>query len=168
MVLFDFGVGGILPFLGAYLIVTGLNYGYQSGFSPGAGFMSFWLGVILLILGLFLFVESLIKLKSQRKAAAMGSVAGKEPAGKTAGDGFCWGSLRKILLLMCGLCVVNLLIEWLGFIFSVCLMSLVMMMVMNRRPWLMNVSIAVCTGLVLHFGFRVFFELTMPTGLLPF
>jgi hypothetical protein len=164
---FDLTLGAALVLLGIYLIVTGLGFGYQTGFSPGPGFIPFWLGVILIVLGTVLSGEVIVGQIRLRKAAI--SQGDANPSDEAAEQKDRQGQgIFKIMLLLCGLLVVNLLIEWLGFIVSTCLMALTMMMVMDRRRWRLNVCITICTGVILHFGFRVFFELTMPTGLLPF
>jgi len=41
---FDLGLSAILTLLGIYIVSQGMNYGYQDGSVPAAGFFPFWIG----------------------------------------------------------------------------------------------------------------------------
>ena len=146
----DIAVGGLLILLGVYLISKVGEYTYMTEFSPGPGFVSFWLGVVLVVLAGVLVISSILKASPQK--------VGKD----------FYSRLGKAILFLIGLGVTNLFLEWLGFILTISLVALAMMIILNRKTWLMNITIAFFTALVLHFVFREFLEVTLPKGIFGF
>jgi putative tricarboxylic transport membrane protein len=146
----DIGIGILLMLLGVYLISKVREYTYRVEFSPGPGFMPFWLGVILIVLAVSLIAWSIVKSSGKGLPSGLGA------------------RLRKAVLFLCGLSAANFVLEWLGFILTVTFLSLAMMMLLNRRRWLINFTVAVCTALILHFVFQEFLEVTLPKGIFHF
>lgn len=71
---FDLGLSATLTLLGIYIVSQGMNYGYQDGSVPAAGFFPFWIGG-----GLALF-SALNFIKVLRQSGLAGAVDRMEVA----------------------------------------------------------------------------------------
>jgi len=65
---FDLGLSALLTLLGLYILWQGVNYGYQDGAVPAAGFFPFWIGG-----GLALF-SALNLIRNLRRSGLLGTV----------------------------------------------------------------------------------------------
>ncbi len=65
---FDIGLSALLTLLGLYIVWQGLDYGYQDGAVPAAGFFPFWIGA-----GLALF-SALNLIRNLRHSGLLGAV----------------------------------------------------------------------------------------------
>ncbi|KQS83581.1 MULTISPECIES: tripartite tricarboxylate transporter TctB family protein [unclassified Rhizobium] len=65
---FDIGLSALLTLLGIYIVWQGLDYGYQDGAVPAAGFFPFWIGA-----GLALF-SALNLIRNLRHSRLLGAV----------------------------------------------------------------------------------------------
>lgn len=65
---FDIGLSALLTLLGIYIVWQGLDYGYQDGAVPAAGFFPFWIGA-----GLALF-SALNLIRNLRHSGLLGAV----------------------------------------------------------------------------------------------
>lgn len=146
----DISIGIILFCLGGYLVWKSGEYTYKMEFSPGPGFLPFWLGIVLIVLAGLLVVTNIFK------------ILPKETKQKASPP------MLKALLLLCGLGISNLLVEYLGFILVMSLMALSLMMVLDWRRWRMNTLVVISTAIVLHFVFRKLLEVTLPVGIFKF
>jgi putative tricarboxylic transport membrane protein len=69
---FDLGLSVLLTLLGLYIVLQGLDYGYQDAAVPAAGFFPFWIGG-----GLVLF-SGLNLIRILRRSGLLGAVDGME------------------------------------------------------------------------------------------
>jgi putative tricarboxylic transport membrane protein len=56
---FDLGLSALLTVLGLYIVWQGLDYGYQDGAVPAAGFFPFWIGGGLALFSALNFIRNL-------------------------------------------------------------------------------------------------------------
>ncbi len=141
----DLFISILLLFLGVALVWKSGELTYKVEFSPGPGFLPFWLGIILMILSGVLAVTTLLKSVPEKQVR-----------------------FAKALLLLCGLGFSNLFIDYLGFIITVTLVAFGLMMILDWRRWRLNLPVAIGTALILHFFFKKYLEVSLPVGILKF
>lgn len=121
-------------------------------FGPGAGFLPFWLGVAMAALSLILLVSA------TREPAPVGGRA-PFPMG--------W-KLLPILETICGLAVFILLLETLGFLLSIALLTAFLLRVVEREGWLTTLAVAVGNAGALYIVFKVLLGVSLPKNTFGF
>lgn len=119
-------------------------------FGPGAGFLPFWLGVLLAVLATILFVSAW-----RREATEKNS----EPVfpGKQA--------LFAILSTLAGLAGYILLIEVLGYLVDTFLFIVYLMKIVEHEKWPLTLMVAVGTTVVLFVTFQILLKITLPSNM---
>jgi putative tricarboxylic transport membrane protein len=143
----------VLLALAGYVIQDAWRMPPSATFGPGAGFLPFWLGIVLAVLATILLVTNW-----KREATAKDSEA--VFPGKKA--------LFAITLVMAGLAVYIQLIEVVGFLLDTFLFVLFLVKVVERETWRLALTVAVSTTAVLFLTFQVLLKITLPSNMFGF
>lgn len=132
--------------LGVVTIYLARQLPYDSEYGPGAGFLPFWLGVVLVILSVFLL----------RDALQAGAAAASSDGGGAASEGFFafapGASVPWLIFFLCTIAI-SVLFERLGFGLAIGLYMLVTMRWVARQSWPWTIILAIVTPIVLYVGF---------------
>lgn len=131
-----------------WLILESFRFNYLVKYTPGPGFMPFWVGVILLLFAVALLIES-FKKKGQ-----------KEQEASRLPDRHAFYRVGLIALLTAGL---SLLMTTLGFTLSVVLFVSVILYFLEKVALVRSLI----TGLIMSFCIYLIFEYWMEVGLPP-
>ncbi len=134
-----------------WLILESLQFDYLSKFGPGPGFEPFWLGVILALLSISLFINTV-----RRKD-------GKD------GEKSClpeWKSLGRLAFIMLAMAGFAIVMESLGFILTVFLFVATLLFSLEGVGKLKSVFYGVMFSGFIFLVFRYWLEVELPKGLL--
>ena len=121
-------------------------------FGPGAGFLPFWLGVAMGVLAIILLVN-----------------ATREPVEASAGSPFPRGrAVVAILETVGALAVFILLLETLGFLVSIALLTAFLLRIVERVRWLTTVTVAVANSAGLYVVFQMLLGVSLPKNIFGF
>ncbi len=121
-------------------------------FGPGAGFMPFWLGLLMAAFSIMLIVNST-----------------RQPV--KSGGGFPFPTGRPVLAILetvGGLAAFILFIETLGFLISTALLTAFLLRVVERERWLTTATVAVANAIGLYIVFQVLLGAGLPKNFLGF
>jgi hypothetical protein len=150
------------------LIAFGLFVAYYSRqylklgmmITPGAGFLPYWIGIALTVLGAIWFLNTLL---SRRRSGAGGeeSVAGDAAAEREA--------LRRRVLskFLPGVLIITLyawLFERLGYPLSTVLFMVCWQKIVEREGWLKTAAIALLSAAAMYILFVYLLRVYLPTG----
>ena len=127
---------------GLLFVLEARHLEYMGEFAPGAGFLPFWLGLILVAL----VIGHLVTTR-------------KEVAERTESS-----SGRKVLAVSAGLAACVALISWLGFAAAIAAYLLYLARWVERRSWALSVGLAIITTLILYLVFRLWLGVPLPRG----
>lgn len=133
--------------IGVWLILESLRYNYMVKYTPGPGFMPFWVGVILLLFAVALLFESFPKKDQTEKKALLP-------------DRHALYRVGLIALVTAGL---SLLMTTLGFTLSVIVFVSVILYFLEK----MTLAGSLITGLIMSACIYFIFEYWMEIGLPP-
>lgn len=143
----DLIAGISIAVFGLYVIVASSRLDYFSEYGPGPGFLPLWLGIGLFILSLFLIVNNFA-----RRA--------REPASKPES----WITWRRVLAGWLALMVAIFLLRWIGFSVSLALLTVFLVLALERRSPATAVAVALGLALGFHLIFVFALGLAMPVG----
>lgn len=150
-------VGGVLCLaLGTAYAAGARQFPYWTPAGPGSGFLPFWLGVALALLG------GLLLLQAGRRAPPSGR---GDPAGREAVQA---GSLRQLLLLSGATLALLVALPVLGLILASALFLLGVLRFLERRPWRQAVGVAAAMAILIHLVFARWLRVPLPLGPLGF
>ena len=145
--------GVFLLVLSGFVIWVALEMPPSSTFGPGAGFLPFWLGVLLAVLATILFVSAWRRQATQKENESV--FPGKQ-------------ALFAIASVLVGLAVYILLIEVLGYLLDTFLFIVFLMKVVEREKWPLTLMVAVGTTAVLFITFQFLLQITLPSNMFGF
>jgi len=140
--------GAVLVALGVYVITEARGWNYMSEEGPGPGFFPFWYGIAMVLLSLVLVLRS-----------ALNPAPGERPN---------WGAIRRALLAWAAFAGCVALMQPLGFLLSLALLTLFVVGVMYGRPLKIAVAAAVGNAVVFHVLFVLALGLSLPVGPMGF
>ena len=144
-------VGILLLIFSIWVVKESRGLVYTVEFSPGAGFFPFWLGVSLLVLSLILFLGNTII--SPRGAE------GTPLPGKQA--------LFRIVLILGALLLSILIFESLGFLLSMILFIVFLLMILEKHRWYSAIPMSLVMVFSIYGIFRVWLGIPLPLGIVP-
>jgi putative tricarboxylic transport membrane protein len=121
-------------------------------FGPGAGFLPFWLGAAMAILSIILLVN-----------------ATREPAQASGRSPFPKGrAVLSILMTVGALAAFISLLETLGFLLSIALLTAFLLRVVEQEGWLMSATVAVANSAGLYVIFQMLLGVSLPKSIFGF
>ena len=146
-------VTGIIMLIFSAAVIEGSRRMPPSNtFGPGAGFMPFWLGLLMAVFSILLIVN-----------------ATREPVNSAGGSPFPTGRpVVSILESVGGLAVFILLLEPLGFLLATALLTAFLLRVVEGERWPTTAVVAVANAIGLYIVFQVLLGAGLPKNFLGF
>ena len=144
----------VLLVLSGYVIRESWLMPPSATFGPGPGFLPFWLGVLLAVLALILLVAAW-----RRRATTEKDVHSPFPGGR---------ALLSVGLVLLGLALYTLLMEWLGFLVDTFLFVSYLLRVVEKERWSMTFLTAILTTAALYAIFQLLLTITLPRNMFGF
>jgi putative tricarboxylic transport membrane protein len=145
--------GVVLLVLSGLVIWEASQMPPSSSFGPGAGFLPFWLGVLLALLATILFVSAWRR-----------PVTGQDNTSIFPGK----QALFTIAAVLAGLAVYILLIDVLGYLADTFLFVVFLVKVVEREPWPLTLQLALAATAGLFITFQVLLKITLPSNMFGF
>ncbi len=145
--------GVFLLLLAIAVIWEAANMPPSASFGPGAGFLPFWLGLLLAVLAIMLCVSAWRSLAKRKES---GSIFPRKQA------------LLAVTLTMAGLAGYILLIEILGYLVDTFLFVVFLVKVVERETWRLSLPVAAGTVVGLYTIFHILLRITLPVGMFGF
>ncbi|MBI3067595.1 MAG: tripartite tricarboxylate transporter TctB family protein [Betaproteobacteria bacterium] len=134
---------------GATVVTEARTLEYTSEFGPGPGFFPFWLGLVVIALGLALLVKSAFRPTNGEELALPGRYA-----------------VRQMFLVMASFFGFVFLAEPVGFLLGIGLLFLFLLVFVERRGWKFSLAVSVVSTLAFWVVFDRALQLQLPRGLL--
>ena len=149
----DMIAGVVLLALAGFVIQETWRMPSSATFGPSAGFLPFWLAVLLALFATILFISAW---RRQATEKDNDSLFPEKQA------------LLAIMLVLVGLAVYILLIEVLGYLVDTFLFIVFLMKAVEREKWPLTLMIAVGTTVVLFLTFQFLLKITLPSNMFGF
>jgi putative tricarboxylic transport membrane protein len=129
------------------ICIESYRLGIGSFHAPGTGFFPFWVGTVFGALSLLLLVLTFVR------------------EGKRVGisEKVRWGS---IILVLASLFIYAVVLEKIGFVVSTLLFIGALLMIIERKKWLIVAIIAILSTLAFYIVFQVWLQSNLPKGIL--
>lgn len=133
---------------GLYLVYEGVQLKLGTPRAPKPGFMIFWMGIVILILGGAFFLQSFSSMAEEKRIR--------------------WKAVpwQRGIKVMAALFLYAAVFHWLGFILSTFLLLLFLFKGLEPQKWGTALLISALTVAICYLVFNVFLELQFPPGLL--
>ena len=144
-----YGVIGLGLSLWCYLEST--KFTYMTQFTPGPGFMPFWVGVVLALLSVYLIVDSFVR------------KPGKKDNAKILPEKHALYRVGAIMLMLVG---VRFAMNFLGFPLTIALVTMAILLLLEHYSILKSVGYGVAYAAVTWFVFQYILSMGFPKGIL--
>ncbi len=144
-----YGVIGLGLSLWCYLEST--KFTYMTQFTPGPGFMPFWVGVVLALLSVYLIVDSFVR------------KPGKKDNAKILPEKHALYRVGAIMLMLVG---VRFAMNFLGFPLTIALFTMAILLLLEHYSILKSVGYGVAYAAVTWFVFQYILSMGFPKGIL--
>ncbi len=137
--------------LSCWLVLESLQFDFFSKFGPGPGFEPFWLGVILAVLSIFLFIDTIRRkgVKDDDKPVLPG-----------------WKAIGRLAFIMVLLAVFALVVDSLGFVLTVFFFVAILLFSLESVSIPKSLFYGVMFSLFIFLVFRYWLEVDLPKGFL--
>ena len=139
--------GACLAAFGIYVISVASKLPYVSEVGPGPGFFPLWLGIGLVIFATCLMLSSF-------------SAFAKD----SSSDSATWEASGRALAGWFGLMVAIALFGWIGFSASFVILTVFLIVALDRRPLLLSVGVGIGLAVVFHLLFVTALDVSLPAG----
>jgi putative tricarboxylic transport membrane protein len=139
--------GACLAAFGIYVISVASKLPFVSEVGPGPGFFPLWLGAGLLIFASCLMLSSFSSFTRE-----------------SLSDSPIWESSGRALAGWFGLMVAIALFGWIGFSASFVILTVFLILALDRRPLLLSVGVGVGLAAVFHLLFVRALDVSLPAG----
>lgn len=139
--------GVSLSVFGAYVAFEAFKLPYVSEYGPGPGFFPLWIGIGLTLLSLPLIFANFFAVAADKSREYQSRLA-----------------IGRALVGWSGLILAIGLLQWLGFGLSLALLTLFLILVLERRPLWTALSVAIGLALGFHVIFVLALGLSLPSG----
>jgi putative tricarboxylic transport membrane protein len=144
-----YGVIGLGLSLWAYLESTRLDY--MTEFTPGPGFMPFWVGVVLALLSFYLIIDSFVR------------KSGKKDEAKLLPEKH---ALYRVGAIMLMLFAVTFSMKFLGFPLTLALFTTAILLLLEHYSVIKSVGYGIAYSAVTWFVFEYILSMGFPKGFL--
>ena len=138
-------------FIGSFFCIKSMTYGIIYEGAPGPGFLPFWGGITLVILGLIVFVATLKTYRSE-----------KHVQDKFFPEDF---SLKKIILTVLAIIAYIKALECLGFLLTALFFMLFLFRVIEPKKWAVAITSSVLIASVSYVLFQLLLKVQLPKGI---
>ncbi len=135
--------------VGIVVIIQSKGLKYMEEYGPGPGFLPFWLGMGLILLGLALLVQVTFSRKEKEDISLPSKYA-------------AW----QMFLVMLGYFGFSFLGEKLGFLLCIGLLFLFLLVVVERRGWKFSLAISIISTFAFWAVFELGLQMRLPMGFL--
>jgi len=142
-------VAVIFMVFGAFVLYLSLELSYSADYGPGPGFFSFWLGILLILLGAIDFIGTT---RRPRETLADGFIPDRP-------------GLRRLLFISASLVAVIFLMKPLGYTLTILPFSIFLLRTMGRQPWWATMIISLAGSFGTFQLFRAL-QVPLPVGFL--
>ncbi len=142
----------VLLLFSAFVIEESAKMTLFVEFAPGYGFFPFWLGILMAILSIMLYVDASRRPEERDELAP---IPGRE-------------ALIKVALILGGLGVYAFLMEITGYVVDTLLLVVLLLGVVEREKWQLTALVAVLMTALLYLIFQVILGVSLPKGPLGF
>lgn len=149
----DLITGIVLLVLSVYVIQESWRMPQSATFGPGVGFLPLWLGVLLALFAVILFVGAWRRLATEKTEEPL------FPRGK---------ALVAVGLVLGGLAAYIMLIEVFGFIADTLLFVMFLLKIVEHQTWQRTIIVGVVTTGILFTIFQVLLKITLPSNMFGF
>ena len=143
--------GGALAAFGIYVISVAIRLPYVSEAGPGPGFFPMWLGI-----GLTTFAAVLIYTSLRVSESKALRQSGTQPV------------VARSLAGWVAVMIAIALLSWIGFALSFIVLTVVLIVGLERRPVLLAVGVGVGLAVVFHLIFVIALDVSMPKSIWGF
>jgi putative tricarboxylic transport membrane protein len=143
----DLIAGACLAAFGIYVISVASILPYASEVGPGPGFFPLWLGI-----GLMIFASCLMFL-------SFSSFTRESPSESPS-----WQAGGRALAGWFGLMVAIALFGWIGFSASFVILTVFLIVALERRPLLLSVGVGIGLAVAFHLLFVTALDVSLPTS----
>lgn len=143
----DLIAGAVLAAFGAYVIWVAAKLPYVSDVGPGHGFFPLWLGIGLVVFAAGLMFASVHKAKSSSQS---------------------WNSMVRPLGGWLAVMIAIALLGKIGFALSFIILTVFLVVALDRRPALLAVGVAVGLAVAFHLIFVVALDVSLPKAVWGF
>lgn len=144
-----YGVIGLGLALWCY--IESRKFDYMTQFTPGPGFMPFWVGVVLALLSFYLIVDSFVR------------KGGKKDNAKLLPEKHALYRVGAIMLMLVG---VRFSMNFLGFPLTIALFTAAILLLLEHYSILKSVGYGVAYAAVTWFVFQFILSMGFPKGIL--
>jgi putative tricarboxylic transport membrane protein len=134
---------------GIFVLYLSLDLSYSADYGPGPGFFSFWLGILLILLGGIDFIGTT---RRPRESFPEGFIPDRP-------------GLRRLLFISASLVAVIFLMNPLGYILTILPFSIFLLRTMGRQPWWATMIISLAGSFGTFQLFRAL-QVPLPVGFL--
>lgn len=136
-------LAAVFAAIGITFALEARELNYMDEFAPGAGFLPFWLGLLLLalVIGFLLTTRA-----------------------PNAADMVSHRLTRKVFAVGAGLAACVALVEFLGFVVAISAYLLYLTRWIEECRWGLSIGLAAGTTLVIHVVFRMWLSVPLPVG----
>ena len=136
-----------LAAFGVYVVYGGSKLSYVSDVGPGPGFFPFWIGIGFLLLGAY---QMVLSYRSARRDSGHARPL--------------WSGSGRALGAWLGLAVAIALFRWIGFTLGFVLLTIFLIVVLDRRPVGLAFGIGAGLALVFYIVFEFALGVSLPAG----
>jgi hypothetical protein len=134
---------------GAFVLYLSLDLSYSADYGPGPGFFSFWLGILLILIGGIDFIGTT---RRPREPLPEGFIPDRP-------------GLRRLLFISASLVAVIFLMKPLGYTLTILPFSIFLLRTMGRQPWWATMIISLAGSFGTFQLFRAL-QVPLPVGFL--
>ena len=145
----DLVAGAVLAAFGIYVIWVAAKLPYVSDVGPGHGFFPLWLGIGLVVFATGLMFESFTSSVNKAKSSS-------------------WNSMVRPLAGWLAVMVAIALLGKIGFALSFIILTVFLVVALDRRPALLAVGVALGLALTFHLIFVVALDVSLPKAVWGF
>jgi putative tricarboxylic transport membrane protein len=144
-----FGVIGLG--LSFWCFLESRKFTYMTEFTPGPGFMPFWVGIILAILSCYLLIDAYVRKPSKEDSA---SILPKKR------------SLYRVGFLFVLLFILKTVMPFLGFPLTICLFVATILFSLERYSIVKSIGYGIAYSVVIWLVFEKYLQMGFPKGFL--